>query len=135
LRPEEAEKVEPGQINYTEGWVRVEISKVLQRRVVYPKPEVMAALKWSLENGGRLPLHPLARKRVLHRLREHLGWKVWHKDVTRHSAASYWLADCQSAAAVAESLGNSEKVLKRHYKALVTKEQAKDFWAAWAQLY
>lgn len=127
LRPWEADKVHRKLINFEEGFVRVEISKVRQRRVVYPKPEAMAALKRSLSKG-RLPLHPHARKRMQHRLRHYLGWKEWPRDVTRHTAASNWLGDCRSAADVAESLGNSEQVLNRNYKALVTKAEAKAFW-------
>jgi integrase len=128
LRPEEAEKTTAADIDFREGFIRVEAqtTKVRQRRVVYPKVEVMAMLK-------RLPavkaLNPQRRRRAIRALREHLGWKVWPKDITRHTAASYWLADSQSAAAVAESLGHSETVLKRNYKALVTKEQSRKFWS------
>jgi hypothetical protein len=35
-------------------------------------------------------------------LRETLGFTRWPKDVTRHTAASYWLAEVQNAPAVAE---------------------------------
>lgn len=135
LRPEEAEKTTERMINFKEGFIRVEAqtTKVRQRRVVYPKPEAMALLQWSLKHGG-LPLDKDARRYALDGLKPHLGFKRWPKDITRHSAASYWLADLGSAEQVAEMLGHSEDTLRKDYKALVTREQAKAFWRLAARL-
>lgn len=129
LRPEEAEKTTAADINFKEGWVKVEAqtTKVRQRRIVYPRREAMVLLGLVIPEG-RLPIDPQARLRALHHLRTRLGFKVWPKDITRHTAASYWLALDGSAAHVAEMLGNSESVLKRDYKALVTKKEAAKFW-------
>lgn len=127
LRPEEAEAIRRRNIHIKEGWVRVEISKVRQRRVVYPRPEAMLALKRAMR-VSELPLASQPRRRTIRALREHLGWEKWPKDITRHSAASYWLAAVRSAADVAESLGHSEKILNRDYKALVTQQQASEWW-------
>jgi integrase len=144
LRPQEAEKTVKADINFKERYVRVEAqtTKVRQRRIVYPKPEAIKFLKWAIKHGGTLPLDPQIRQRIIAGvswknkdgvqrrpgLRHALGFKVWPKDITRHTAASYWLASDVSTAHVAEMLGNSEKILKSHYKALVTREQAKEFW-------
>jgi site-specific recombinase XerD len=148
LRPEEAEKTdEKRDINFKEGFIRVEAqtTKVRQRRVVYPKKEAMLFLKWTLKHGGVLPIAPQVRQRMIsgkrwknvskgvvitEGLRGALGFEQWPKDITRHTAASYWLADCGSTATVSEALGNSEKVLRSHYKAVVTRKEAKAFWAA-----
>jgi len=144
LRPEEAEKTRKADIHFKEGFVKVEAqsTKVRQRRVVYPKKEALAFLKWAVKKGS-LPLDPQIRKRMIagcpHRtkkgivrskgLRHALGFKkAWPKDITRHTAASYWLASDGSAAHVAEMLGHSEKTLKTHYKALVTRSEAEEFW-------
>jgi len=110
LRPEEAEKTTKADIHFKEGWIRVEAqtTKVRQRRVVYPMPEAMEALKAAMQ-VGKLPLNHEARRRTIRFLRAKLGWKAWPKDVTRHTAASYWLAHSGSAATVSEMLGNSEK--------------------------
>jgi site-specific recombinase XerD len=61
LRPEEAEQTVPKRdIDFNEGLIRVEkqTTKVRQRRVVYPRPEAMAFLKWALSKkaGGGLPI-------------------------------------------------------------------------------
>lgn len=129
LRPMEAEKTRKEDIHPAEGWIRVEAasSKVGQRRVVYPLEPAMRLLAGSLD-GGTLPISTSTRRRIEHHLRAKLGLQAWPKDVTRHTAASYWLAQCRSTAHVAESLGNSEKILRKHYKALVTQDQAQGFW-------
>jgi len=131
LRPEEAEKTRPEDIHQMEGWIRVEAqtTKVRQRRVVYPRPEAMALLALAVKSGADLPLAPQPRRRTIRELRKVVGWLKWPKDVTRHTAASYWLAAGAGAADLAESLGHSEMVLRRHYKALVTHEEAARFWA------
>jgi integrase len=130
LRPEEAEQTRRADIHIKEGWIKVEAqtSKIRQRRVVYPPQAALVLLAASL-NGGEMPLTRQRRRRIIKRLRKVLGWKAWPKDVTRHTAASYWLALCGSAATVAEALGHSEAVLKKNYKALVTREEANRFWA------
>lgn len=130
LRPEEAEKTTWKDINFAEGWIRVEAqtSKVGQRRVVYPLPTAIAWLQQAKELGAELPLGRKARKLDRIALRAELNWPVWKQDVTRHTAASNWLAVSRSSADVAESLGHSEKILKKHYKALITKAEAEKFW-------
>lgn len=128
LRPEEATRIKKKDVNINEGWVRVETGKT-SRRVVYPRPEALVALK---RHPGK-PISKSTMKRIERELREVLKWEAWPKDITRHTAASNWLAVVRSAGEVAESLGNSERVLKRHYKALVTKADALEFWAIIAQ--
>lgn len=133
LRPEEAEQTRKADIHIKEGWIKVEAqtTKVRQRRVVYPKKEAMALLARAMKKKGKqLPMNRTSRRRELKALRKHLKLPAWPKDITRHTAASYWIADCQSAAHVAQSLGNSETILKRHYQAVKTKEEARLFWKA-----
>lgn len=131
LRPEEAEKTRWQDIHLDEGWIRVEAqtTKVRQRRIVYPLP---TALRWLREAQKLRSWLPLARKtriKEMQRLRAVLGWAHWKQDVTRHSAASYWLAHTGEAAKIATALGHSESVLRRNYLALVTKVGAGKFWA------
>lgn len=130
LRPEEAEKTSWQNINFDEGWIRVEAqtTKVRQRRVVYPHPTAMAWLRHTKMRGAELPLARQPRRRAIRMLRTLLRFPHWPKDVTRHTAASYWLADSGSATQVAEALGHSEDVLRKNYMALVTKAQAQEFW-------
>lgn len=128
LRPEEAEKTRRKNINLKEGWIKVDAqtTKVRERRVVYPRPEAMTLLRAALKKSN-LPMKPQRRRRVIHHLRKAMGWDIYPRDITRHSAASYWLADT-SVDDVSKALGNSAAVLLRDYKALVTREQSAAFW-------
>ncbi len=130
LRPEEAEKTTWADINFTEGWIRVEAqtTKVRQRRVIYPKPTVFQWLRVVEQSKPELTITRPARVKNLVLLRKELGWEKWKKDVTRHSCASYWLSDCGSAATVATALGHSERTLRKHYLGLCTKVEAEKFW-------
>ena len=53
----------------------------------------------------------------------------WIIDGCRHSALSYRLAIVEDVQAVCAWAGNSPRTFKAHYEALVTKEQAKKYWA------
>jgi integrase len=130
LRPEEAEKTSWKEINFDEGWVRVEAqtTKVRQRRVVYPHATAMLWLSRAKERKAEFPIGRQPRRRAIRGLRTLLGFKKWPKDVTRHSAASYWLAETGNAAQVASALGHSESVLRKNYMALVTRNEAQEFW-------
>ncbi|MGC3961338.1 MAG: hypothetical protein QM813_26445 [Verrucomicrobiota bacterium] len=122
LRPEEAQKTPRDKIQCLAGHIIVDsqTTKVRQRRVVTPMPEAMKWLRRSLKYGGLTPINQQFKRRLILKLRTLIGFKEWPQDITRHTAASIWLARIKSAAEVAEQLGNSEKVLKRDYKALVT---------------
>lgn len=128
LRPEEAEKTAEAKINFKTGVVIVDeqTTKVRQRRVVErPHRRAHALLRLARRAGAEFPITRQLRRRTVRRLRKVLGWAAWPKDVTRHTAASCWLALTRNADLVAESLGHSVKVLKRDYKALVTPEELK----------
>ncbi len=129
LRPEEADKTTKADIHIKEGWLKVEAqtTKVRQRRVVYPRPEALHLLAIAMKRG-RMPMAKVTRQRAMMGLRAKLKLKAWPKDATRHSCATYWLADGNDAANVAHMLGHSESVLKRHYAALATKDAAAKFW-------
>jgi hypothetical protein len=58
-----------------------------------------------------------------------MGWKVWPKDILRHTCASHWLAIVPDAQRIALQLGNSPAILLRHYRSIVTKEDAERFWS------
>lgn len=54
---------------------------------------------------------------------------AWPQNGLRHSFASYRLADVQDAAKVALEMGNSPRMLFKHYRELVTPADAKKWWA------
>lgn len=131
LRPEEAAATTWKHVHFKEGLIIVDsqTSKVAQRRIVYASATAFAWLRKAKQLKAKLPLNLPARRRLYLALRKVLNWKEWPKDITRHSAASYWLAECGSAEKVAGQLGHSIDQFHRHYKALVTREEAKRFWS------
>ncbi|MCB1096516.1 MAG: tyrosine-type recombinase/integrase [Verrucomicrobiae bacterium] len=54
--------------------------------------------------------------------------KDWPRNAMRHSFASYRMAETMHEGIVAEEMGNSPSIVQRHYKALVTREDAEEFW-------
>ena len=137
LRPEEAQNTRWKDVHIDEGWIKVEAqtTKVRQRRVVYPLPVALDWLKRAKKMKSELPLSPKKQLKDRKLLRRVLGWNEWKQDVTRHTAASYWLAQCGSVSTVATALGHSEAILRKNYMALVTRAQAEEFWKVVKSFY
>jgi integrase/recombinase XerD len=127
IRPEESDKMTWESIDKERGIATVDslTAKVRKRRIVHLKPTAVAWLKL----GGDLPLPRVTRRRCIRKLRKLLGWEKWKKDVLRHTAASYWLASDPDANRIAMELGNSAPILMKHYRELVSDQDAKAFWA------
>lgn len=127
LRPDEAQKITKERINLEAGTVLVDptITKVRNARTVHLEPVAVAWLKL----GGDLTLTKSALRNMRDKLVAHMGWQVWPKDVLRHTCASHWIALKKSYGAVAIEMGNSENILRKHYRAEVAHADCKKFWA------
>jgi integrase len=55
--------------------------------------------------------------------------KPWPKDVLRHTFGTYWLARHEDRARLAEQMGNTIEVIKKHYRRAVPKAETDKFWA------
>jgi hypothetical protein len=53
----------------------------------------------------------------------------WKKNASRHSFGSYRMAEIKNVYQVAEEMGNSPAMVKKHYFQAVTKAEASKFWA------
>jgi len=53
----------------------------------------------------------------------------WKHNASRHSFGSYRMAEIKNASHVAEEMGNSPAMVKKHYFQAVTKAEAAKFWA------
>jgi integrase len=53
---------------------------------------------------------------------------LWPQDVMRHCYGTYWLAKHGNRAQLAEYMGNSLQIIKKHYKKVVSKSQAEAYW-------
>lgn len=96
-------------------------AKTRARRLVTIQP---ALASW-LALGGELG--PMRTDRVRQVVRA--AGVPWPHNVTRHSFVSYHLAAFGNAGKTALEAGHAEAMLFAHYRALVTPEQAAEFWA------
>jgi hypothetical protein len=61
-------------------------------------------------------------------VRGHDG-EEWQSDVLRHSFASYWLAIHKNRAELAEYMGNSAKIIGKHYRRVMAQSEAQAWFA------
>lgn len=97
------------------GWA----SKTRQRRLV----DIPDNLRDWLALGGRLPMSNEKRARWI----AQKAGVLWPHNATRHSWCSYHLALGESAAKTSLQAGHSEAMLFRHYRAVCTREEAREF--------
>lgn len=139
LRPTEAELLEWSNIYMEERQIKIlgQISKRKEGRVFTMHDTLLSWLK-SIQGAksGRI-LQTSSNRGTLERLRADLGYKIgrenpdgrkWPEDVLRHSFGSYWLRLYHNKYELSEIMGNSPKVIGKHYKALVSESDAIKYW-------
>lgn len=109
------------------GFVEIprEIAKNRKRRLISIRDNCKA---W-LALGGEIPPTNW-RKEFDYVRRQAKLYACWSKDVMRHSFVSYHYAS-HGPAETAKQAGHSEQILFKHYRELVTEQQAKEFWEIW----
>jgi len=145
IRPEELEQMKPADLNIDRGFVevRAEIAKTRKRRLVDLSDNCKAWLKVGAElpprntqrrmNNVRIAsgMEGYQRKRVKGKdCWLHVPGEPWPHDAMRHSFGSYHVGMHGSADKTATQMGHrSTDTLFRHYRELVTKEEAAKFWS------
>jgi integrase len=132
VRPEELEKLKFGDLDLKHGTVTIDAAaaKTSRRRRVPLHPTAQEWLKVCKFGEPSASIVP--KKVTLRRYRRKLrdASKVdWGQDILRHTAGSYLLALHKNAHEVSNMLGNSARILERHYKDLVTASDCEKFWA------
>lgn len=130
LRSEELNRLDWRDVRLPEGVIIVgaDKAKTATRRVV-PIPENCRAwLATCAKSDGQINPAPHAGALIDRIERAALRLKIkWVKNGLRHSFCSYRLAITSDPARVATEAGNSPVMVHRHYKALVTEAQAKEW--------
>ena len=122
VRPLEIQRLQ--QQDFTDQYIEITAAnaKTRKRRLV----SLSNNLKAWLRIGGDLP--PINKPKRLSRILQKSGLE-WKPDIMRHSYASYHLALHQSADKTALEMGHRDtQMLFRHYRELVTKEEAQAYW-------
>jgi integrase len=130
LRPSEAQRTSWEDIRFQSGTLLVhgENSKTRRHRIIDLKPSAIRWLSVARSAGSELPIRQQPIRRELRRLRPVLSLDKWPQDVLRHTCASYDLAISQDFTRTAWQLGNSEKILLRHYYRVTDRDSAVAFW-------
>ena len=129
--PEEVKLLTWDNVDLDRGllWMNAENSKVRRRRLVHLSPNAVAWLRHAKVCAHQaLVPKPMTLRRQFEKVRTMAGVK-WVKHIMRHTAASMMLARDCDAAAVSLELGNSPAILMKHYRELVTREEAARFWS------
>lgn len=131
LRPSEAQRTTWEDIRFQNHTLIVhgKNSKTRRHRIIDLHPTAAAWLKVAHDFHSELPIKPQPIRRAVRIFREPLKLSQWPQDVLRHTCASYTLAISQDFARTAWQLGNSEKILLRHYYRLTDRETALAFWS------
>jgi integrase len=132
IRPEEMEKLTWGDVDLKHGTIKIDVatSKTNRRRIVTLHDTAREWLKICKSGAPAKLIVPT--KTTLRRYRRNLrdGAKLeWAQDILRHTAGSYLLALHKNTHEVSAMLGNSARILERHYKDLVNATDCKTFWA------
>ena len=126
LRASEAEALAEAEIKTDHGVIEVTAgkAKTRRRRLVTIQPALAA---W-LAVGGTLPLRSVSKRTRAFLAAVKRAGLPWPPNAPRHSFCSYHLAQFESAAKTSLEAGHSEQMLFQHYRALVTRQQAGEFW-------
>jgi len=128
LRSAEIEKLDWSAIDFGTGFIKIawEIAKTRQRRLIPISENLRAWLMTVKKDTG-----PIVPRNLRERIQA-IGKRAkvpWKSNGLRHSFGSYRLAQAQDAAKVSLEMGYSPNILFKHYRELVTPDQATEWFA------
>ena len=129
LRPREIERLDWTDIHLEEGYIRVrpKVAKTASNRLVDIQPNLRAWLLPLTRESG--PVTPPNIRKIREAAQCKIGLTQWPQDGLRHSYASYHLAHFKNINELATQMGHTDtKLIFRHYRSVVTKDEAAKFW-------
>ena len=129
LRPEEAQKMRWERIEQLDEEKRIaqvkvpaEISKIGETRYADLSETGWDLIKPFLKQSGPIGWS----RRAFRRIRDKAGFagSTWPADCIRHTYASNWLAVHKERSHLAEIMGNSSAIIRRHYKRAIPIKEA-----------
>jgi integrase len=129
-RPDEIERSKWKDIDLIEGTFTIgaRASKVRERRIQELHPTALAWLAVCTQGTPDAPLCPPKPRDVIRKIRHSLQIDHWANDICRHTAISHYLNITNDPALVAKQMGNSVKIIEKHYRAVVAKKISSAFW-------
>ena len=133
IRPEELHRLNWRDIDLENNsiYISKSVSKVNDDRNV-PITENLQAWLLSIKNRTGVIAPASSFRRRFNTVRPVAGFRtwqspkgdIWHHDVLRHTYGSCWLAIHQNRPLLAEHMGNSVRIITKHYKRMVSRGQA-----------
>ena len=133
IRPEELHRLNWRDIDLEHNTIYISksVSKVNDDRNV-PITENLRAWLLTITHRTGVIAPATSFRRRFNTIRPAAGfqtWKspkgdAWHHDVLRHTYGSCWLAIHQNRPLLAEHMGNSVRIITKHYKRMVSRGQA-----------
>jgi integrase len=131
LRSEEILRLDWSDVEHRPGFIEVAAhkAKTAARRIVPVSDNLSRWLAIAPCNGARVWPHSKDRFfKAMRRAADNARLK-WKQNALRHSFISYRLAEIQDMNRVALEAGNSPQMIFRHYRELVTPQEAKTWFA------
>jgi integrase len=128
LRPFEAQRLKWEQIDFKTKQIEIRgaTSKTKETRYVEIEPVLAEWLRPFRKKNG--PITGSNFRKDFEAVRESTKIERWPVDVLRHSFGSYWLPIHKNRVDLAEKMGNSIQIIKRHYRKAIPKHVAKQYW-------
>jgi len=129
LRAAEVQKLDWSEVDFESAHIEVTAakSKTAARRLVPISDNLAAWLRPVAKPRG--PVTPENLRKRFAAVKARAGFEEWPQNAMRHSYGSYRLAQCPDAARVSLEMGNSPKIIFKHYRELVKPKQAARYWA------
>jgi integrase len=128
IRWGEIARLDWSDIKEREIVIRAASAKTRSRRVIEITENLKAFLRPARGLSGPLTSHPRSLERRRHRIEAQAGLTPWKNNALRHSFISYYYAATHDENRTAAMAGNSPEIVHRHYRALVSKEEAERYW-------
>jgi integrase len=146
LRPFEINRTSWGNItlrdkptsdDFGEKWGDIHVTREATKTKTPRYVPICTTLARFLHAYRDVPIYPKKNfRRLFTALRERVGYEFnsetgglkWPPDGMRHSYASFWLAVHKNKPALAEYMGNSVDVIRRHYSKGMPVEEAEPYW-------
>ena len=128
IRPTELARLTWKQIDIEQGTVTIgpKLAKMRQRRIVELSENCIQSLLPHVVI--QTPIKGINWRRNFNSIKKMAGIKEWPQDIMRHTGISHHLAHHEHEGKTAKWAGNSPDMVQKHYKGLVKRKEAEDFW-------
>lgn len=133
VRPTELKRLTWDRVNFDLKYIHITggTAKVRGERYVDMEDVLIEWLKLYRKNSGPIcPQDTYSFTKLFDKVRKKAGlMHSWKADVMRHSYASYHVAKYERKDKTAMMMGNSTKMLDRHYRKPLHRNHAAEFWS------